>query len=139
MRSAVWPFWRRRLRLSGGVSYSVRMRLVLAALAVAALSRSVGAADYWVGNGGNDGADGLTTATAWATLGHAADVINPGDTVHVEDGSYQGFYLSRSGTAGNPIVFRAGERTRRSPPTTARRPTASTSKGQPTSSSTGSS
>src|SRR5581483_7289195 len=33
--------------------------------------------------------------------------VNPGDTVHVADGSYQGFYLSRSGAAGNPITFRA--------------------------------
>src|SRR5262245_50754144 len=65
------------------------------------------AADYWVKNGGNDGLDGLSPANAWATLGHAADVVNPGDTVHVLDGNYQGFYLSRGGTAGNPVTFKA--------------------------------
>ena len=65
------------------------------------------AADYWVKNGGNDAAPGLSPATAWATLGHAAAVVNPGDTVHVLDGSYQGFDLRRSGTAGNPITFLA--------------------------------
>ncbi len=65
------------------------------------------AADYWVKNGGNDGADGLSVATAWATLNHAADEVDPGDTVHVLDGSYQGFYLERSGTPGNPITFQA--------------------------------
>jgi hypothetical protein len=65
------------------------------------------AADYFVTNGGDDGLDGLSLATAWATLGHAANVVNPGDTVHVQDGSYQGFYLSRSGAPGSPITFKA--------------------------------
>ncbi len=65
------------------------------------------AADYWVENGGDDGADGLSVGTAWATLSHAADQVGPGDTVHVLDGSYQGFYLTTSGTAGNPITFHA--------------------------------
>lgn len=63
------------------------------------------AADYWVRNGGSDAADGLSVATAWATLGHAADQVDLGDTVHVLDGSYQGFYLDRSGAAGSPITF----------------------------------
>jgi len=74
--------------------------LVLAVLAVPAF-----AADLYVKNGGNDTQDGLSLATAWATLAHAAEVVNPGDTVHVQNGSYQGFYLSRSGTAGAPITF----------------------------------
>ena len=65
------------------------------------------AADYWVKNGGNDPSDGLTQGTAWATLNHAAAIVNPGDTVHVLDGSYQGFDLRRSGTAGSPITFKA--------------------------------
>ncbi len=83
------------------------MRLVLAACVLAALVRPGVAADYHVKYGGDDGADGLTLGTAWATLQHAADVAGPGDTVHVEDGSYQGFYQSNSGTAGNPITFHA--------------------------------
>lgn len=63
------------------------------------------AAVYYVKNGGSDGASGLSIATAWATLNHAADQVDPGDTVHVLDGAYQGFDLRRSGTAGNPITF----------------------------------
>jgi len=63
------------------------------------------AADYWVRNGGSDAADGLTVPTAWATLQHAADVVDPGDTVHVQDGSYGGFHLDRSGALGSPITF----------------------------------
>lgn len=65
------------------------------------------AADYWVRNGGSDAADGLSVGTAWNTLVHAAAVVGPGDTVHVQDGNYQGFYLSTSGTSGAPITFRA--------------------------------
>jgi hypothetical protein len=79
----------------------------VAVLVVGALATSAGASDYWVKNGGSDGADGLSVGTAWATLVHAADAVGPGDTVHVLDGSYQGFYLTTSGTPGNPITFRA--------------------------------
>src|SRR5262249_5673240 len=46
-------------------------------------------------------------ATAWATMPHAADQVAAGDTVHVLDGSYQGFYLTRSGASGAPITFKA--------------------------------
>ena len=63
------------------------------------------AADYYVRNGGNDGSSGLSIPTAWATLNHAAGLVTPGDTVHVQDGNYQGFDLRRSGTAGSPITF----------------------------------
>ena len=83
------------------------MRLVLAAAILVGTLGPAGAADYWVKNGGSDGADGLSMATAWATLGHAAGVVNAGDTVHVLDGSYQGFYLDRSGSPGSPITFHA--------------------------------
>src|SRR5713101_3576659 len=81
------------------------MRLLLGLVAIVGLAGTAAAADYWVKNGGNDTADGLSPATAWATLPHAAGVVNAGDTVHVLDGSYQGFDLRRSGTAGNPITF----------------------------------
>src|SRR5262245_15671931 len=83
-----------------------RMHWVAASLAiVVALAAPAGATNYFVKNGGSDGADGLSLATAWATLGHAAGLVNPGDTVHVQDGSYQGFYLERSGQPGNPVTF----------------------------------
>jgi Right handed beta helix region len=80
----------------------VRYASILALLLLAAPAT---ATDYFVKNGGNDALDGLSLATAWATLGRAADVVNPGDTVHVQDGSYTGFYLSRSGSPGKPITF----------------------------------
>jgi hypothetical protein len=79
--------------------------LLLPSLVLLLLATPARAADYWVKNGGSDAADGLSVATAWATLGHAAGVVDPGDTVHVLDGSYQGFYLDRSGLPGAPITF----------------------------------
>jgi hypothetical protein len=85
----------------------VARSLVLVALAATLLVPTAHAADYYVKNGGNDGLDGLSLATAWATLGHAAGQVDPGDTVHVQDGNYQGFYLTRSGTQGSPITFHA--------------------------------
>jgi parallel beta-helix repeat protein len=82
-------------------------RAIACALILGLIAAPVHAADYWVKNGGNDAADGLSQATAWATLQHAAGVVSAGDTVHVLDGAYPGFDLRRSGTAGSPITFKA--------------------------------
>jgi hypothetical protein len=84
-----------------------RGRVAAGVAALLCLATTARAADYWVKNGGDDGLDGLSVATAWETLGHAAEQVGPGDTVHVLDGGYQGFYLETSGTPGNPITFKA--------------------------------
>jgi len=64
--------------------------------------------DYWVapppaGNDSNPGTDALP----WATLQHAADEVVAGDTVWVRSGSFAGAHLTTSGTASDPIAFRA--------------------------------
>ncbi|MFN2376409.1 MAG: right-handed parallel beta-helix repeat-containing protein [Candidatus Binatia bacterium] len=69
------------------------------------LASPAAAADYHVGPGGSDAADGLTPGTAWATLQKAANTVTAGDTVHVADGSYAGFDLRESGTSTDPIIF----------------------------------
>ena len=94
--------------MDGAAAMTRRMRAAtLAGWIVSVLMVAVPAvaADYYVKNGGNDTQDGLTLATAWATLGRAAGAVNPGDAVRVQDGSYPGFYLSRSGAPGSPITF----------------------------------
>jgi hypothetical protein len=83
------------------------MRIAILFASVLASAPVARATDLWVAQNGDDGADGLTAATAWATLDHAAQVVNPGDTVHVLSGSYQGFDLRRAGTAASPITFHA--------------------------------
>lgn len=77
---------------------------VLAALAAASHIQLVRGAQFYVAPGGNNAAAG-TSATPWATLQHAADVVGPGDRVVVRAGNYQGFYLDTSGTAASPIEF----------------------------------
>jgi len=59
---------------------------------------------YYVSNSGNDGADG-SQGTPWLTLQHAADTVEFGDTVIALPGTYTGFWLQTSGTAGHPITF----------------------------------
>src|SRR5687768_11779545 len=54
---------------------------------------------------GDDAADGI--AHPWRTLQRAAGGGRAGDLVVVRAGRYAGFDLRRSGTATDPIVFRA--------------------------------
>lgn len=100
----------RRLDLADGRTITSARRVLAACAALAgclALASGARAADYWVKNGGSDAANGLSQAAAWATLVHAAGRVAPGDTVHVLDGTYRGFYLETSGTPSAPITFRA--------------------------------
>ena len=51
------------------------------------------------GGGGGSG----TSSDPFRGLQAAADVAQPGDTIHVAAGSYGPFELTRSGSAGHPI------------------------------------
>ena len=74
----------------------------------ASLSLVLHGATYHVSMAGSNGNNGLTIASAWATIQHAADVIAPGDTVLVQDGDYTGFnYQNGYATMGDPTVFAA--------------------------------
>jgi len=60
----------------------VRVRVILASVFLLLTVPTVApAASYYVKNGGSDGADGLSLATAWATLNHAAQMVAAGDVV----------------------------------------------------------
>ena len=76
---------------------------------------------YYVSPGGSDNDPG-TEAKPFRTIQRAADVVNPGDTVIVEDGTYTGtgvgtscasdtrrpvVCVSRGGTSAAPVTFRA--------------------------------
>jgi hypothetical protein len=64
----------------------------------------------YVDPAGNDGNPG-TSSQPYRTLQQAAGVVNPGDVVVVRNGTYTGgaiiLEITRSGTAANPIVFKA--------------------------------
>ena len=62
---------------------------------------------YFVATNGSDSNSG-DVCHPWATLQHAANTVNPGSTVVVEDGTYnQSLYISRGGTATAPITFKS--------------------------------
>lgn len=77
-------------------------------LALALLALPAGATTWYVANGGSD-ADPGTLAQPWATLQHAADTVQPGDTIVVRGGTYAGvqFDDAASGTPGHPTVLKA--------------------------------
>ncbi len=75
-------------------------------LRVESLEPRLALATLYVATSGSDAADG-SAAHPWQSLQHAADVVNPGDTVIVHAGNYRGFYLDRDGTAAARIIFQA--------------------------------
>lgn len=63
---------------------------------------------FHVALGGDDASDGLSLATAWRTLRHAAGQVRAGDTVLIHEGSYEEHVPIRAtGDEGWPITFRA--------------------------------
>lgn len=68
------------------------------------------AAEYYVDSAkGSDKASG-NAAEPFKTIQHAADIVEPGDTVIVNPGIYyENVTLKRVGTEDKPIVFRAAE------------------------------
>ena len=88
---------------------SRRPLLLLATVVMAALpSPGLFAATYYVAPPpeGNDASSG-SAESPWATLQHAADVIQAGDTVLLRAGSYAGAQFTTSGTAAFPITVMA--------------------------------
>jgi hypothetical protein len=80
------------------------------ALALGALLAAPAVAGtFYVSPAGSDGASGTSTAAAWKTLQHAADLVHAGDTVIVLPGTYAGFNLFTSGAPGAPITFTANQ------------------------------
>jgi parallel beta-helix repeat protein len=60
---------------------------------------------YVVSTSGSDSNNGITAP--WATLQHAANVVQAGDTVQIRAGNYAGFDMFTSGTSGSMIRFLA--------------------------------
>ncbi len=61
---------------------------------------------FYVAPNGND-ANAGSEAQPWATISHAAQTLEPGDTVLVKNGTYGGVYVNRSGAPGKPMTFKA--------------------------------
>lgn len=84
------------------------MRITLLLSVLLFQNSLLNATSYFVSNSGNNSNNGLSLATAFSTLQHAADLVVAGDSVFVENGTYVGFDLrNESGTFSDPIVFKA--------------------------------
>lgn len=67
------------------------------------------ATDYFVSPSGLDTHSGLAIDKPWATLQRAVDIAQPGDTVHLGEGTYyQDLVSKRAGTATQPILIEGG-------------------------------
>ncbi len=63
-------------------------------------------ATYYVRTSGSDANDGVSPATAWATISHAASQVAPGDEVHVGGGTYsEAVDITTTGLVADPIFF----------------------------------
>ena len=66
------------------------------------------AATYYISPTGDNGNTGLTDSTPWATFAYANSQLSPGDTLILLDGTYtEQLHPTTTGTAGNPITYRA--------------------------------
>jgi hypothetical protein len=64
--------------------------------------------DLWVAVDGDDAADGATRASAFATIGHALEVLRPGQTLVIAPGEYFGAVrVEGLGSADAETVIRA--------------------------------
>jgi len=63
-------------------------------------------ATYYVATDGKDINNGSLGAP-WATLQHAADQVQPGDTILVQSGTYRGLRIERSGMSSAWITLKA--------------------------------
>ncbi len=89
-------------------------RCIAMLLLLAAQPAAARATTWYVSGTGNDGASGLSPAQAFATLQHAANLTQPGDTVQVLNGTYtvpckgcDVLDIATSGTSAQPISYQA--------------------------------
>lgn len=86
------------------------LRVLFVILSVMLAAHGVQATTYYVSASGDDGATGLSIASAWRSLdrGDRMGVLQPGDTVFVLPGTYtptSTMTLSTSGTLANRITY----------------------------------
>jgi parallel beta-helix repeat protein len=73
------------------------------------LNISAYSTNYYVSETGSNSNNGLTPQTAFASLQHAADLVEAGDSVLVLTGNYTGFDIRTTATQNSPIVFKVVE------------------------------
>ncbi len=66
---------------------------------------------FYVKPDGDDAADGLSTERAWRTLAHGVENLNPGDTLYLEPGTYEGDLSLAAGAPDSELVYLRGRGT----------------------------
>jgi parallel beta-helix repeat protein len=77
---------------------------IVAAALTALSSPARAGTDWYVATNGSD-ANAGTAAMPWLTIQHAVAFVQPGDTVHVADGTYAGWATDVAGTSSAPITW----------------------------------
>jgi len=90
----------------GSVPPGMRAGLVLLVLC-GLLATSGAASTYYVGGTGATDSGPGSSDEPWATLQYAVDLVAPGDTILVRPGTYVGFHIGYSGTAGASCTIAA--------------------------------
>lgn len=89
---------------------SNRVLAIAAATSLGLLVGGARATTYYVSPGGNDGANGTTLTTTFATIGKAVGAASAGDTIYVRAGTYalaSTLSLAKNGTAAAPFTLAA--------------------------------
>ncbi|MDA8085221.1 MAG: hypothetical protein M0Z75_00800 [Nitrospiraceae bacterium] len=94
-------------RLSARAGFRLAILLTLAAAWLLLAAGGAFAATYYVSPGGSDSAAG-TSSAPWGTFSHAMPALRPGDTLYLEDGTYnQSLNISVSGSSGAYVTVKA--------------------------------
>ncbi|MCA9970961.1 MAG: hypothetical protein KC425_12135, partial [Anaerolineales bacterium] len=100
------PWFMLPRRRTGAAWFLILFALCLSLFAAPVVSAT--GATYYVAPSGADSNDGLTLATPFATIQKCASVATAGDTCLIRGGTYrETVTVPRSGSAGNPITFKA--------------------------------
>ena len=93
--------------LSAHAGYKLTLLLTLTVLSLLIAAGGAFAASYYVSPGGSDSAAG-TSSSPWGTFSHAMAVIKAGDTLYLEDGTYnQQLNIGVSGTSSAYVTLKA--------------------------------
>jgi hypothetical protein len=98
----------RRLQVRRFVARSAVLVIGTAAVLTAPTRFAAPAHVYYVSPSGYDGNSGQSVPQAFRTIGHCAQVVQPGDTCLLESGTYHETVTpATSGTDTQPITFTA--------------------------------
>jgi parallel beta-helix repeat protein len=90
-----------------GLVRSLFLFILILIASIGITGYTLSASTYYVSPSGDNTNPG-TISAPWKTIGKAAGLVNPGDTVYIRAGTYAEYLtFTRSGTVDHPITFEA--------------------------------